>query len=212
MMTPAAMALATAAVAPVHPAEHLMRHRIEGALLLGAQDSIEGLDRRGALLELRLTLGCVFGHHRRHLVEALGRGQLGEIVMTRRAGSARSGASVVRAHVMVAHVVGAHVIHVRRGQSSQQGLEGGVLVRAKLQQVMEMLGAHLHMLVHVVFGLGSPGGALFGGGRAASRRGLRQGEGRDGRKGCGGDKTDDGAGHGSHVWDFPVVELAPGCA
>jgi hypothetical protein len=198
----------TPAVTTVHTAHHVGRKGVEGALLLGAEYGVEGFDRRGVPLELGLPPGDVFRHHRRHPVEALGRGQLGEVVMTIGAVATRTTGS------LMALTVAADVVHVHgRRERGQQGVESPILVGAKLQRVMQAPGVHFHMLVHARLELRLPGGALFGARRTTGRRRrLRQGERGDRSEGGGGDQASDGAGQCSHLKDIQVVELTRGCA
>jgi len=191
--------IVAAAARQVHPgrrdpcdaAQRFGRQGVEGVLLFGTQHRVEGLDGVGALLELGLTLGDVLRHHGRHLVETFGGGQLGEVVMTVRTRAARP-------PVMIAVRAFTHVIAMRL-QRREQSLQGGVLIWAQLQQVMEMFGLQFLMLVDALLDLGFPGRALFGGGRATGRRLLRQGEGGNRSEGRGGDQACDGAGGNSHV-------------
>jgi hypothetical protein len=163
-----ATAWLVAHAAMTHSAITAAHHRqgVEGPLLIGAEHRVERPDRGGATLELGVPPGQVIGD----AIEAL------------RCGHA-AGGGVVHALVMIAR---------RRGHGRLEGLERGFLVRAKVEDGMQGLGASLLAIMH-------PGGALvgpMGGVRSGWRRILGldsvgdRDDGGHGRETCGGPKEE----------------------
>jgi hypothetical protein len=98
---------------PAHREE--FDQRIERALLFRAQDRVEAFDRVGVMLELRLTFGRHFRHHLGPPVEPFWRGQR----------LLRSIHVLAPGHGLVP--LGFYV--------GLEGLEGGFLIRPKVQDI-----------------------------------------------------------------------------
>lgn len=115
-LAPAVFTVAASTV-PTHGVQ-----RVKGALLLRAQDGVETLDGICAVLEGRLMFGCALGHESGHAVEAFRRGQ--GLLFTR--------------SVLTRFVLGPILMFTRlRLHIGLEGLEGGFLVRPKVQDVVQ---------------------------------------------------------------------------
>jgi transposase len=112
---------------------------VEGSALFGAQLPVEPLDGVGVALEL----GLLVGHVRGHPVHTVGHGHGAHLV-------------TVAVHPHTA------VFMARAGHGLGQGLEGGLLVGADVQNVVQRLGLSLGPLAHLV----GPAVVAADGGRA----------------------------------------------
>jgi hypothetical protein len=135
------------------------RQGVESPPLLGREGRVKGLHSAGDALEVSAPLSFAGLHHLRHLVEPLRRGQLRHLART-------------PVHVALIGALRLRLRPHRRGE----GLEGGVLVRTDLQDIVQGLETPRIVGVHPIApAVGMNPGAGLAGGR---RRALGAGQGR----------------------------------